>query len=107
MTQAATNMGQRAVGNRDRESGSHVANLRGDLERLGEDAASIAKHAAGAAKSGVAEVKTRVSDAVEAARDKGIEATDQLSDYIKDRPLTSVAIALGAGVLLGALVRRL
>lgn len=39
------------------------------------------------------------------ASDRTREYTDEVSAYVNRRPITALAIALGAGILLGALAR--
>ncbi len=51
-------------------------------------------------------VKERGHDALDAGKQRVGDARDGLEDYIRYRPLTSVLIAVGVGVLLGACARR-
>src|SRR5262245_48599283 len=73
--------------------------IRTDLKGLGRDLASAAKASADAAKD-------RVRSAVEAAASKGEEAAKKIHHAIEEKPLTSVLVAFGTGLLLGAILRK-
>src|ERR1700733_6852556 len=46
------------------------------------------------------------SDGISQAREKFSDTTETISNTISEKPLTSAAILMGAGVLLGAFLRR-
>ena len=46
------------------------------------------------------------SDSLSQAREKLSDTTESISNRISEKPLTSAAILMGAGVLLGAFLRR-
>ncbi len=53
-----------------------------------------------------ATVKSVATEKADVAKDKYNELTTKAETRIKDNPLTSIAIAVGAGLLLGAITRR-
>ena len=53
-----------------------------------------------------AEVSERGRAAYEQTRDRADEWLEQARDYVREKPVQSVAIALGAGWLLGRILRR-
>jgi ElaB/YqjD/DUF883 family membrane-anchored ribosome-binding protein len=88
-----------------------------DAAMLRDDVLETGRHVVAAARSGVAAAKERASEAVESARnrvssaasglrDQGADQVEDLQLRIMERPLTAVAIALGAGFLVGMLCRR-
>lgn len=88
-----------------------VARIKADLAKLGEDfrelfdaALDLGKHRAGGAREkfeyGVQELK----HAAVAARAKGGAALDQAQSKIKERPVTSLLIAFGVGLIAGRLL---
>jgi|GEM_PF-1114151 len=79
--------------------GEHVGHVKDQLIGLGHDAAS-------AAKTGVVAAKQELSDGIHAAKQKGDEALQTFSGQVTSKPLTSLGIALGVGVLIGMLVCR-
>ena len=81
--------------------------LRDDLGKLKTDVTGTARDIAGVARTGVQQAGEYVTDAVQAARERGEQSLDATRDAIKQNPLAAAAIAFGAGVLLGALIRRL
>jgi ElaB/YqjD/DUF883 family membrane-anchored ribosome-binding protein len=85
----------------------NTGNLRDDIGRLRDEASNVARNAVGTARSSVMEVKDKVAGAVDTVRERGQAAADSLAEQIQDRPLTSVGIALGVGLVLGALLRRI
>ena len=99
---------------------AEVARLREDLASTAKTAASLGKHGFEAAKERAgsayeagrerlhetAEVaRQRATDAARYAREKGREGVDKAETTIQDHPFSSVAIAFGAGLLLGAILR--
>lgn len=65
------------------------------LARVTEEAMAVADHAASFARDKVEAVQT-------AAREK----TEELTDWVRARPVASVLIAAGLGYILGSLRRR-
>ena len=87
--------------------------IREDLSKLGVDfrdlfdaAVELGKNRAGTAKeklqAGIIEMKRAANQ----AKLKGGEAVEVAQDKIKERPLTAVLVAFGAGILLGKLLDR-
>ena len=83
----------------DRALQDDIAQLREDLAQLRQDVASLAGDLLGAAKEGAA-------DAFDAAKKRGAEVAETLEEQVQEHPLATVGIAFGAGLLLGALLRR-
>ncbi len=80
------------------------------IQALREDVALLASAVKVQTKTKVADttstVKTATTEKAEMAKAKYDEITSQAETSIKENPLTSVAIAAGAGLLLGAILRR-
>lgn len=79
-------------------TGDAVTKTKGKLKQ----AAGSAQQAYGELTDGVRDV---VGDATIAVRGALDEHLDELQAYVKQKPLTAVAIAAGAGLLLGLLAR--
>lgn len=82
---------------------SDLAQLRDDLRN---DLRSIGSDVSAAAGAGVSAAKGRVHRAVDSAVEEGKEDIALFEQRIKDHPLASVAIALGAGLLIGAVISK-
>jgi ElaB/YqjD/DUF883 family membrane-anchored ribosome-binding protein len=65
------------------------------LARVTEEAVAVADRAANFAR-----------DKVEAVQTMAREKTEELTDWVRARPVTSILIAVGVGYLLGSLRRR-
>jgi ElaB/YqjD/DUF883 family membrane-anchored ribosome-binding protein len=65
-----------------------------------------AAHAAGRATDKVNAAADRGREAYDNAKDQADEWLDDIRDYVREKPVQSVAIALGAGWLLGRILRR-
>jgi ElaB/YqjD/DUF883 family membrane-anchored ribosome-binding protein len=77
------------------EKGSESSRRVGDiLRRASEDIRSI----------DMSDYKARAMDAMSVAHDKVDEEAEMARDTIRTRPLTSVAVAMGVGILAGAAV---
>jgi len=77
-----------------------------DAERIKEDISAMGHTIAKTARTGAAAAKEGVKEGVEKARERGEMLVESLSDRVVQRPLTSLAIAAGAGVVLGLLIFR-
>ena len=91
--------------------------LKADLGVLKDDLRTFAADATHTARHGASEVRVRAGQAAAALRDKGRAAydaakekgewaKDQVEGQIQDHPFTSVGIAFGVGILIGALIAR-
>jgi len=97
--------------------GSATTGMREELNNLKSDLDALVSHASTLTESELREARdrilARISSMRYAARGMAAQASRQLSqgrdltvDYVRDKPLQSVAIAAGAGLLLGMLLRR-
>lgn len=88
-----------------------------DLKNLAADADALLRATAGDAGEKAAETRARLSAAIEKARAtcsqlqaRGIasarQAAEGVDDTIREHPYQAIAVALGVGLLLGALLRR-
>ena len=81
-----------------------------DLQGLGRTATKVAKDKLGNVKEKAAayvdEGKHKTTEFYEQGKKKASEVEDQVESYIREKPLKSVLIAAGAGVLLGFLLSR-
>ncbi|MEC9372641.1 MAG: hypothetical protein VYC34_02310 [Planctomycetota bacterium] len=85
---------------------SEIAAIRKDLQSLRHDVGGASHALLDTARSGASDVAQTAAEAARAARDRGVAATRSVENKISEQPLASVGIALGVGVLLGALMRR-
>jgi len=80
------------------------------LDTLRQDVANLAETIKLQAKVSVAgktaTAKSVAAEKTELVKDRYGEMTTKAETSIKENPLTSIAIAIGAGVVLGALTRR-
>lgn len=83
-----------------------IEKLGDDVSRIKEDLAETAHDVAEAASAGASMAKRQVTDTIKVARKQGREAAKTLAEQIEEKPWTSVAIAAGAGVVLGILLCR-
>lgn len=84
-----------------------------DIEKLGEDVGRIkddiaetAHDLAEAAASGISSAKRGVTDSIESARKQGKRVAKSMTEQIEEKPWTAVAVAAGAGIVLGILLSR-
>ncbi|NNC37752.1 MAG: DUF883 family protein [Hyphomonadaceae bacterium] len=80
-----------------------IETLRADIKLLAD---TVKKQAKTTASAKVATAKDAAVERVDATKAKYDELTSSAESRIKDNPLTAVAIAVGAGLLLGAVTRR-
>ncbi|HEV2318569.1 MAG TPA: DUF883 family protein [Verrucomicrobiae bacterium] len=87
--------------------------LAADIKVLARDAEELLKATAGEAGEKMAEVRQRLSKALQSARatceniqDQTAEAAKAADEAIREHPYESMGIALGVGLLIGLLVGR-
>ena len=83
-----------------------MAALRKDIAALRDDFAATARDAVRAASSGKAQLGETVRHTADDIAEKGSDIASSIGRHIEERPLASVAVAFGAGFLLGKLLER-
>lgn len=100
-----------------RSRSNQASGLRDELSHLKNDLDALMSHASTLSESELREARDRIMARFSSMRHaaKGIaeQASRQLSlgrdvtaDYVRERPLQSVLVAAGMGLLIGALLRR-
>jgi ElaB/YqjD/DUF883 family membrane-anchored ribosome-binding protein len=85
----------------------HLRSLIAEAERtLGSNLEDGGQEKLGALRERLGEIKGKVEDGITAAREKICAGARQTDMTIRNHPYESLAIALGVGVLLGAVLRR-
>lgn len=82
-----------------KELRQEYASLKSDLSEMSETLSSLAR-------DGVAEGRERVRGVAKQSRKQAREAWDVVENELEDRPITSLAVALGIGFVLGKVLSR-
>lgn len=89
---------------------AEIARLRADVTRLAEQLARTGEHSVSAAKraasEGAEQLRAKGEAAVEALRSNADDIEKQVTDAVREKPLTALAIAAGVGYFLALLSRR-
>lgn len=89
---------------------SEFDTLKDDLAKLRADVASLSATLRDITSDTVHEqvdaIRGRINNLTDSAKAEGQQRLDDLTDQIEERPLTSVLIAFGAGLLIGKLFDR-
>ena len=80
--------------------------VRQQVRVVRDDVRELGRAAKGAAGEVYDDVKRHTGDFVEAKKQRVTEFEDQIVEYVRQKPLQSVLIAVGAGALLGFLLTR-
>lgn len=87
-----------------------IATLRSDLSATLKDVVAMGRAEAGDARERLEEsIKARLSqleDAADRVRERAKDMVGAVSDHVEEKPLQSITIAFGAGLLLGILLHR-
>lgn len=78
---------------------SELANLRSDMSDIGESLAKLARSSAN-------EGRERVKDAANYSRNQARQSLGAFEKEVEERPMTSLAVALGLGFVLAKLIDR-
>jgi ElaB/YqjD/DUF883 family membrane-anchored ribosome-binding protein len=89
---------------------AQVAALKEDIAKIAATLAKIGKNSArGATRSAASSYETakaRGGETFEDIRSQARELEDQLAETVRERPLTTLAVAAGVGFLLAMIARR-
>jgi ElaB/YqjD/DUF883 family membrane-anchored ribosome-binding protein len=88
------------------DPGAAIGEVKTDLLQLKEDVMAAVRSAIAAARDGVYSGGEKVTEAYDAARERGAEAVENVEKSVSRHPLTSIAIAAGVGMLVGLFMRR-
>ena len=80
--------------------------LDADLAALREDLKSLASTVSELSKSKSEDIKQQFGASVDKAVERGRDAADSFQETVKQRPVTSVLMALGVGMVIGHLLDR-
>jgi uncharacterized protein YjbJ (UPF0337 family) len=61
--------------------------------------------AAGSAQNAYGKVKDQAGDVIDQARDQFADVYDQVEDFVREQPLTALAVGAGLGLVLGLMLR--
>jgi ElaB/YqjD/DUF883 family membrane-anchored ribosome-binding protein len=100
--------GERKVTTEDLEA--DIARLRDDIAKLAKQFAAMGESSVNAARraanDGVDQLRVRGEAAIEDMRDKARDLEADLVANVREKPLTSLALAAGAGFLFALISRR-
>jgi ElaB/YqjD/DUF883 family membrane-anchored ribosome-binding protein len=87
-----------------------IRQLRADIAKLTEQLAKTGEHSYGtarrAASEGVEHLRAQGEAAIEGLRSNARDVEDQLTATVREKPITSLAIAAGVGFFFALLSRR-
>lgn len=87
-----------------------IKQLKADIEALAKQLAATGEHGYGAARraasQGAEQLKAQSDAAVEALRANARDIEEQFMTTVREKPVTSLAIAAGVGFLIALLARR-
>lgn len=87
-----------------------IKQLKADIEALAKQLAATGEHGYGAARraaaQGAEQLKAQSDAAVESLRANARDIEEQFMTTVREKPVTSLAIAAGVGFLIALLARR-
>lgn len=87
-------------------SSSHAADIRNRAAEVGENVRDMAGSAKEMARDTINRVRDTASDAYQQGKERAVRWQDDLESTIREKPLTSILIAAGVGMVVGFLWRR-
>src|SRR6516165_8738505 len=106
----ATNEAREGVRDMGRTAGAASGDLQKDLQMLRDDFSRLAQQVAdivtNRGNAAWQRARSGVDGVMSDAQDKGQEAVDAIDKSVKNRPYTTLAIAVGLGFLFGSTWRR-
>jgi len=89
----------------DRETAS-AKSIEEDLAALRADLKTLSANVAGLLKGKGEALRSELGDQVDKATASGRKAAENVQDAVRERPMTSVCVAFGVGMLIGHLIDR-
>jgi len=87
-----------------------INQLKADIEKLTEQLARTGEHGLGAARraatQGAEQLRAKGEEAVETLRENARDIEAQITSNVREKPITSLAIAAGVGFLFALIARR-
>lgn len=87
-----------------------IRQLREDIAKLARQLASTGEHSYGTAKraasEGVEQLRAQGEAAIHSLKENARDIEDQLARNVREKPVTSLAIAAGVGFIFALLARR-
>jgi len=87
-----------------------IAKLREDMARLAKDMASLGQQSMNTAKraatEGAGQFRAQGEAAIEGLRANARDVEEQLTQTVREKPITSLAVAAGIGFLFALITRR-
>lgn len=87
-----------------------INQLKADIEKLTEQLARTGEHGLGAARraatQGAEQLRAKGEEAVESLRENARDIEVQITSNVREKPITSLAIAAGVGFLFALIARR-
>src|ERR1700683_1308903 len=80
---------------------SHSSHDKGHMSEIGDNLREIGEHGQGVAQDNYEQIKDRAAKYYETGREKAEEWEEQVVRYVKNKPIQSMLIAAGVGMLLG------
>lgn len=80
--------------------------LREQTKKVKEDLRELGRLGREASQEQLGKVRETAGDYVERGRKRAVEVEDSVVTYVREKPVKSLAMAIGAGAILGYLIRR-
>jgi ElaB/YqjD/DUF883 family membrane-anchored ribosome-binding protein len=110
MAQAGTKGAEANEGRPADDLAAEIEQLKADIAALTEQLKLTREHSYGAARKvaseGMEQLRAQGEAALESLREKTDDLEQQLTDRVREKPITSLAIAAGVGFLLALMSRR-
>lgn len=88
------------------ETGPTPEQMKSKAQETGQNIREMGQMAREAAKARFDQAREAASDYYQRAKDKAMEWEEGMEDYVREKPVRSLLIAAGVGLLLGILLRR-
>ena len=94
------------IGGKVREGVGRLQDAAGSLTGDGRsEARGKVNEVAGSAQAAYGQLRDQASDALDQARDQASDVYDEVQNFVREQPLTALAIGAGVGIVLGLLMR--
>ncbi|TKT75310.1 DUF883 family protein [Aquamicrobium sp. LC103] len=112
MATAPTRTGKSANGSKvtQEDLEADIARLRADVAQLAKQLAATGEHSVAAARKaaseGAEQLRVKGEAAMEAVRSNANDIEKQVTDAVREKPITALAVAAGIGFFFALLTRR-
>lgn len=88
------------------QAGAEAGDIRADIEQLRKDIGQLSEHLLETGNRSMSRARQAASDSADQLRGTASDLQDDLTETVREKPFTALAVAAGVGFLVAMMMRR-